>query len=131
MGGFRTLLDAATANTLVRSGSTFSARRVTITLEPARGSPSRTGSNTARIISPAALRDAAPGYFYQAITNGFGIMNGYGAQIPPDDRWAIVACIRALQLSENAVDASLPENDTKELEEEQWRDFSNSKRQLP
>jgi hypothetical protein len=62
------------------------------------------------------LRDASPGYFYQAISNGFGIMNGYGAQIPPDDRWAIVAYIRALQLSENAAVADLPESDKQKLE---------------
>jgi len=45
-------------------------------------------------------------------------MNGYGAQIPPDDRWG-VAYIRALQLSENAVAADLPEGDRKKLEEKQ------------
>jgi mono/diheme cytochrome c family protein len=62
------------------------------------------------------LRDAAPGYFYQAISNGFGVMNGYAAQIKPEDRWAIVAYIRALQLSENAAVADLPEADRKKLE---------------
>jgi cytochrome c553 len=62
------------------------------------------------------LRDAVPGYFYQAISNGFGVMNGYAAQIPPEDRWAIVAYIRALQLSENAAVAELPESDRQKLE---------------
>jgi len=62
------------------------------------------------------LRDAAPGYFYQAISNGFGIMNGYAAQIEPNDRWAIVAYIRALQLSEHAVVGDLPEADKQKLE---------------
>lgn len=62
------------------------------------------------------LRDAAPGYFYQAISNGFGIMNGYAAQIDANDRWAIVAYIRALQLSEHAVANDLPEADKQKLE---------------
>ena len=62
------------------------------------------------------LRDAEPGYYYQAITNGFGVMNGYAAQIKPGDRWAIVAYIRALQLSHNAPVTDLPEDDRKRLE---------------
>ena len=44
-------------------------------------------------------------------------MNGYAAQIKPEDRWAIVAYIRALQLSENARVADLPEPDRRKLEE--------------
>jgi len=48
------------------------------------------------------LRDQPNGYFYDVITNGFGAMPDYAAQIQPQDRWAIVAYIRALQLSERA-----------------------------
>src|SRR5208282_3347873 len=54
------------------------------------------------------LRQAPNGYFYDNITNGFGQMLGYAAQIPPSDRWAIIAYIRALQLSRNAKAADLP-----------------------
>ena len=54
------------------------------------------------------LRQAPNGYFYDNMTNGFGQMMGYGAQIPPRDRWAIIAYIRALQLSRNAIVADLP-----------------------
>ena len=54
------------------------------------------------------LRQAANGYFYDNITNGFGAMYGYSAQIPPRDRWAIIAYVRALQLSRNAKAADLP-----------------------
>ena len=54
------------------------------------------------------LRQAANGYFYDNITNGFGAMYGYSAQIPPRDRWAIIAYVRALQLSRNAKVAELP-----------------------
>jgi mono/diheme cytochrome c family protein len=54
------------------------------------------------------LRQAPNGYFYDNITNGFGAMYGYSAQIPPADRWAIIAYIRALQLSRNAKVSDLP-----------------------
>src|ERR1035437_2882553 len=45
------------------------------------------------------LRQQPNGYLYDVITNGFGAMPDYAAQIQPPDRWAIVAYIRALQLS--------------------------------
>ena len=48
------------------------------------------------------LRQVPNGYVYDVITNGFGAMLGYSAQIPPKDRWAIIAYVRALQLSRNA-----------------------------
>ena len=48
------------------------------------------------------LRTAPVGYFYSAITNGFGRMFSYASRIPPEDRWAITAYIRALQLSQFA-----------------------------
>jgi len=54
------------------------------------------------------LRQSPNGYFYDVITNGFGAMYGYSAQISARDRWAIVAYVRALQLSRNAKVADLP-----------------------
>ena len=51
------------------------------------------------------LRKAPLGYFFDVITNGFGAMPDYASQIPPEDRWKIVAYIRALQLSQNATAA--------------------------
>jgi mono/diheme cytochrome c family protein len=54
------------------------------------------------------LRQAPNGYFYDVITNGFGAMYSYSERIPPADRWAIVAYVRALQLSRNAKAADLP-----------------------
>jgi len=54
------------------------------------------------------LRESPNGYFYDVITNGFGQMYGYAAQIPPRDRWAIVAYVRALQLSRYAHASELP-----------------------
>src|SRR6266478_6881575 len=54
------------------------------------------------------LRKVPNGYLYDVITNGFGAMLGYSAQIAPRDRWAVVAYLRALQLSRNARIAELP-----------------------
>ncbi|HLY17116.1 MAG TPA: cytochrome c [Bryobacteraceae bacterium] len=48
------------------------------------------------------LRQAPDGYIFDVITNGLGAMPDYAAQIPPADRWAIVAYVRALQLSQHA-----------------------------
>jgi mono/diheme cytochrome c family protein len=48
------------------------------------------------------LRDAADGYLFDVVTNGFGVMPRYASQVPAPDRWAIVAYVRALQLAQNA-----------------------------
>jgi mono/diheme cytochrome c family protein len=55
------------------------------------------------------LRDAPAGHFFNAITNGYGAMYSYASRVPVDDRWAIVAYIRALQLSQNARIDDVPE----------------------
>jgi mono/diheme cytochrome c family protein len=54
------------------------------------------------------LQKAPLGYFFDVMTNGFGIMPDYASQIPPGDRWDIVAYVRALQLSQNATMADVP-----------------------
>jgi len=54
------------------------------------------------------LRDAPVGHFFDVITNGFGAMPDYAAQIRAEDRWAIIAYVRALQLSEHATMADVP-----------------------
>ena len=56
----------------------------------------------------ARLQKAPLGYFFDVITNGFGIMPDYASQIPAQDRWDIVAYVRALQLSQNATMADVP-----------------------
>ena len=61
------------------------------------------------------LRQAPPGYLYDVITNGFGAMQDYAVQIPVRDRWAIVAYVRALQLSQNAVLSDVPETERQGL----------------
>lgn len=56
------------------------------------------------------LRQSPNGYYFDVITNGFGSMYSYSAQIPPKDRWAIIAYVRALQLSRNVKASDLPES---------------------
>ena len=58
-----------------------------------------------------ALRQAKAGVFYDAITHGYGAMYSFADRVSPADRWAIIAYIRALQLSQNAEAASLPAQD--------------------
>jgi mono/diheme cytochrome c family protein len=57
------------------------------------------------------LRNADVGYFFDVMTNGFGAMPDYRAQVAPRDRWAIVAYIRALQYSQNAPSTDVPGGD--------------------
>ena len=54
------------------------------------------------------LRSQPVGYFYDVMTNGFGAMQDYSAQVAPRDRWAIAAYIRALQYSRHAELADVP-----------------------
>jgi Cytochrome C oxidase, cbb3-type, subunit III len=61
------------------------------------------------------LRQSPPGHFFDVITNGFGAMNDYAAQIKARDRWAIIAYIRALQFSQNVNVNELPSQDRQEL----------------
>ncbi|HEX7368702.1 MAG TPA: cytochrome c, partial [Rhodanobacteraceae bacterium] len=49
-----------------------------------------------------ALRNAPDSHFYKVITDGYGVMYSYADRVSPRDRWAIVAYIRALQLSQHA-----------------------------
>ncbi len=48
------------------------------------------------------LRQSPPGYYFNVITHGYGVMYSYASRVEPADRWAIVAYIRALQLARNA-----------------------------
>lgn len=56
------------------------------------------------------LRNVPLGHFVDVMTNGFGAMPDYSQQVPPSDRWAIAAYIRALQLAQNATLNDVPEN---------------------
>jgi mono/diheme cytochrome c family protein len=61
------------------------------------------------------LRNAPAGYYFDVMTNGFGAMPDYAAQITPRDRWAIVAYIRALQLSQRVAVADLSAEDREKM----------------
>jgi hypothetical protein len=54
------------------------------------------------------LREQSPGYYFDIISRGTRVMPSYASRIPPADRWAIVAYIRALQLSQNADLSQVP-----------------------
>jgi cytochrome c553 len=62
------------------------------------------------------LRDATPGYFYHVITYGYGVMFPYANRVNTDDRWAIAAYIRALQLSHHATLKQIPPAERAKLE---------------
>ncbi|NNE99847.1 MAG: cytochrome c, partial [Pyrinomonadaceae bacterium] len=62
------------------------------------------------------LRNAPVGHFFDVMTNGWGKMNGYSTQLSAADRWAIVAYIRALQVSQNPNPEPTDENETNEAE---------------
>lgn len=63
------------------------------------------------------LRNAPAGHFFDVMTNGFGSMYSYASRIPVEDRWRIVAYIRALQLSEHASVTDVPESERSRLAE--------------
>ncbi len=63
------------------------------------------------------IRQAPPGYIFQVISKGYGAMGDYTDQIPSaSDRWAIVAYVRALELSQNATLDQVPDADRARLE---------------
>jgi len=90
-------------------------QRFDIFCSPCHG---RTGDGTGMIVQRGyrqpptyhsdRLRGAAVGHVYDVITNGFGAMPSYASQVPVADRWAIVAYLRALQLSRHAQVEELP-----------------------
>jgi cytochrome c553 len=57
------------------------------------------------------LKKEPIGYFYDVMTRGFGAMKDLSSQVKPEDRWAIAAYIRALQLSQDAKLSDVPENE--------------------
>lgn len=70
--------------------------------------PSRGFSRTPPSYHIPRLQKAPLGYFFDVMTNGFGIMPDYASQISTRDRWDIVAYIRALQLSQDATQSDVP-----------------------
>lgn len=62
------------------------------------------------------LRQVPPGYIYSVITNGFGVMYSYAYRVPPAERWAVAAYIKALQLSQNATLEDVPPEQQPQLQ---------------
>ena len=62
------------------------------------------------------LRNAPIGHFFDVITNGYGVMYSYATRVEPEDRWAIAAYIRALQLSHNIKASELTLGEQQKLE---------------
>lgn len=73
----------------------------------------------ASFVTTERLLDAPVGYYFSAMTNGFGRMFSYASRISAADRWAIAAYVKALQLSQNADPADIPEDAV--LDEDQAR----------
>jgi len=65
------------------------------------------------------MRDLPEGHYFDVVTNGFGAMASYASRVPTRDRWAIIAYIRALQLSQRATLADVPAADRQKLEQPQ------------
>jgi mono/diheme cytochrome c family protein len=61
-------------------------------------------------------RDVPDGYLYQVISQGFGLMPGYGGDLTPEERWGVVAYLRALQLSQHASAGQVPPETMQQLQ---------------
>ena len=62
------------------------------------------------------LREIPVGHFFDVMTNGFGVMYSYAARVPVEDRWAITAYIKVLQLSQDLEFDQLPAEDQRQLQ---------------
>ncbi len=91
-----------------------------------RGMIVRRGFKQPQPLYEQRLKDMPLGYFYDVATNGFGIMPAYSKQVPEDDRWAIAAYIRVLQLSQGSTVDELPADVRSELHEALAADHGDS-----
>jgi|JFJP01.1.fsa_nt_gi mono/diheme cytochrome c family protein len=73
------------------------------------------GMKQPRSFHDAALLTQPPGYFFNVMTGGFNTMYSYASRVPPEDRWAIAAYIKTLQLSQNATENDVPADKKEEL----------------
>ncbi len=81
-----------------------------------RGIIVRRGMKRPPSFHSARLREAPPGHFFNVITKGFGAMFSYASRLRPEDRWAVIAYIRALQLSQDATEGDVPKEDMEKVE---------------
>ncbi len=82
-----------------------------------RGMIVRRGYKQPPSLHEERLRQAAIGYFYAVTTEGFGQMSSYATQLSPEDRWAVAAYVRTLQLSRRITRAELSDDDLARLAE--------------
>jgi mono/diheme cytochrome c family protein len=82
---------------------------------------SMVADNMATRLPPSlvVLTDKPAGSFYVAITEGYGLMPSFAGEIPMDERWAVVAYLKALQLSQNTPIQALPQDVQRRLREGQ------------
>jgi mono/diheme cytochrome c family protein len=82
---------------------------------------SMVADNMATRLPPSlvALTDKPAGFFYKAIAQGWGLMPSFAGEVPLDERWAVVAYLKALQLSQNTPVQSLPVDVQRRLQEGQ------------
>ena len=107
-----------TADTMARGQERFN-----VFCSPCHG---RTGDGTGMIVQRGFRRppsyyeerllNAPVGYLFDVMTNGFGAMQDYSAQVPVADRWAIAAYIKALQLSRRGTVNDVPAERREQLE---------------
>jgi mono/diheme cytochrome c family protein len=83
------------------------------------GMIARRGFKAPADLASDRVRQAPPGYIFQVIRNGYGAMGDYRDQVSAADAWAIVAYIRALELSRGATMADLPPEQRAQLERRQ------------
>jgi mono/diheme cytochrome c family protein len=81
------------------------------------GAVARRGMRAPTSYHTQRLREVPIGYFFDVVTNGFGVMPDYAAQVSPADRWAIAAYIRVLQVSQNIPVAELTAEDRTRLDQ--------------
>jgi len=92
----------ATCHGLAGDGQSMAARNMALRPPPS--------------IHLAKYQGKPPGYFYDVITNGYGLMASYANEISDEERWAVVAYMQALQLSQNATLDKAPAAERAKLE---------------
>jgi mono/diheme cytochrome c family protein len=117
-GAFVTAIPVTVDSALVYRGQD----RFNTFCSPCHG---RTGEGTGMIVQRGfpkpnsfhmdSVRAKPDGYYFDVITNGFGRMYSYAPSVPPADRWAIVAYVRALQLSRTVDAGTLTADERKKL----------------
>jgi len=95
-------ITCATCHGMVGDGQSIVARNMALRPPPSLHLPKYQGKSV--------------GYFYDVITNGYGLMASYANEIPEEERWAVVAYVQALQLSQNATLDKVPADERAKLE---------------